>query len=303
MSREHLYNLFSLFSSPFVTLPIVYDLTSAPVVSTGRTRRKSCVSCMESKIKCDRQFPCAKCLSRGKECVFTNATKSKPVSAQPASPAIARTEPSSGHQSSPGSLTLAVPVLSGFNMTPGMNKSLNQNMTNFSTQKHRLEAIHVADTSSVDGGKYVPSRYGTSDASFDCAPYTASDVENTTDADQLMPAYSRFTSIYSSDIFEPLFSNLFSQHVSSSVVALPEDIPWSSDPRSGSPEDFPFATQPLYKIPGDASALPALPTSPGIQPIVSDIRSLSLDGNIVGKEPAELELQHYSKRLSFRLFR
>ncbi|KAJ7245356.1 hypothetical protein B0H12DRAFT_785271 [Mycena haematopus] len=38
----------------------------------NRSRRKSCEACAESKIKCNLQYPCAKCTSRGRECVFQN---------------------------------------------------------------------------------------------------------------------------------------------------------------------------------------------------------------------------------------
>ncbi|KIY66799.1 hypothetical protein CYLTODRAFT_423072 [Cylindrobasidium torrendii FP15055 ss-10] len=37
-----------------------------------RSRRKSCQACAESKIKCDLQYPCSKCISRGKTCAFIN---------------------------------------------------------------------------------------------------------------------------------------------------------------------------------------------------------------------------------------
>ncbi|KAF7364561.1 Zinc finger protein klf1 [Mycena venus] len=40
--------------------------------SVNRSRRKSCEACAESKIKCNLQWPCAKCTSRGRECVFRN---------------------------------------------------------------------------------------------------------------------------------------------------------------------------------------------------------------------------------------
>ncbi|KZT24208.1 hypothetical protein NEOLEDRAFT_1242675 [Neolentinus lepideus HHB14362 ss-1] len=35
-----------------------------------RTRRKSCQSCAESKVKCDLQYPCTKCKNRGKDCIY-----------------------------------------------------------------------------------------------------------------------------------------------------------------------------------------------------------------------------------------
>ncbi|KAJ7304833.1 hypothetical protein DFH08DRAFT_1089106 [Mycena albidolilacea] len=43
-----------------------------------RCRRKACEACAKSKTKCDLQYPCAKCSSRGRECVFQNdAPKSR----------------------------------------------------------------------------------------------------------------------------------------------------------------------------------------------------------------------------------
>ncbi|KAK0486063.1 fungal-specific transcription factor domain-containing protein [Armillaria novae-zelandiae] len=56
------------------------------------SRRKSCVACTESKIKCDRQQPCSKCISRGKECVFLPVTPSKPTQAS-ASPTNSQSSP------------------------------------------------------------------------------------------------------------------------------------------------------------------------------------------------------------------
>ncbi|KAF8215368.1 hypothetical protein K438DRAFT_1801129 [Mycena galopus ATCC 62051] len=38
----------------------------------NRSRRKCCEACAESKIKCNLEYPCAKCVSRGRECVFQN---------------------------------------------------------------------------------------------------------------------------------------------------------------------------------------------------------------------------------------
>ncbi|KIL68871.1 hypothetical protein M378DRAFT_184747 [Amanita muscaria Koide BX008] len=259
--------------------------------STSRTRRKSCVSCMESKIKCDRQYPCSKCVSRGKECVFASPITSKPVMVQSTPPTLTHTETFSVYQQPLG--THLGPSV--FTATKGAIAYLDRSITGYSSQNHHLEAIHVADALSVDSGRYTPSKFGANDASFDYASYAASEVESTTEVNQLMPPCNRLTSIYSNDMFEPLFSNLFSQNPSSGAAASPEDISWSGDPRSGSPEDFPFATHPLNRAPGDSYGVAILNASPSIQPLVSDIRGLSLDGNIA-EEPAELELQHYTLR-------
>ncbi|KAF8996539.1 fungal-specific transcription factor domain-containing protein [Cyathus striatus] len=40
--------------------------------NANRSRRKSCQACAESKVKCNLQYPCSKCTSRGRECIFIN---------------------------------------------------------------------------------------------------------------------------------------------------------------------------------------------------------------------------------------
>ncbi|KAG7439626.1 uncharacterized protein BT62DRAFT_976702 [Guyanagaster necrorhizus] len=39
---------------------------------TRRSRRKSCQACADSKIKCNLEKPCSKCVSRGRKCVYIN---------------------------------------------------------------------------------------------------------------------------------------------------------------------------------------------------------------------------------------
>ncbi|TFK52658.1 hypothetical protein OE88DRAFT_1644270 [Heliocybe sulcata] len=41
----------------------------------NRSRRKSCEACAESKIKCDLEQPCSKCVSRDRACVYINDPK------------------------------------------------------------------------------------------------------------------------------------------------------------------------------------------------------------------------------------
>jgi hypothetical protein len=40
--------------------------------NAGRSRRTACESCAKSKIKCDLEQPCSKCVNRGRECVYLN---------------------------------------------------------------------------------------------------------------------------------------------------------------------------------------------------------------------------------------
>ncbi|KAJ7616001.1 hypothetical protein FB45DRAFT_1064171 [Roridomyces roridus] len=98
--------------------------------SINRSRRKSCEACAESKIKCNLQYPCAKCISRGRECIFQNdpeesrngakaasSSSSSRTSPQPTRPPTsAEAIPSLECAPSPLpplSLSLTVPELSG----------------------------------------------------------------------------------------------------------------------------------------------------------------------------------------------
>lgn len=40
------------------------------LIRQGSARRKSCAACTDSKVKCDREVPCGKCKTKGKECVY-----------------------------------------------------------------------------------------------------------------------------------------------------------------------------------------------------------------------------------------
>ncbi|KAJ6530939.1 hypothetical protein DFH09DRAFT_1044685 [Mycena vulgaris] len=104
--------------------------------SVNRSRRKSCEACAESKIKCNLQYPCAKCTSRGRECVFQNdpeesrnkslsskagsrKTTATPPETNPSSPLMSPTAQSPASEdvsrtgsTSPSSFLLNLPPLS-----------------------------------------------------------------------------------------------------------------------------------------------------------------------------------------------
>lgn len=260
--------------------------------STSRTRRKSCVSCTESKIKCDRQYPCSKCVARGRECMFANSMRSKTILAQsssPASPATTRIGPLVTSQSPSDADVIA-----------GMNSPPYSGSTSSPSQNHLLQEVQAADVLSAAGAGYTSPIYAASDATLDYVSCTASDIETTTDADQLVPIYSHLSSMYpNNNMFEPLFSNLFSQQTATSAAAISEDISWLGDPRSSSPEDFPFATSSLYRASADVPNVPISYTSHIVQPVINNLLNLSLDGNAMKHELAEPELEHYSESMTF----
>lgn len=50
-----------------VVLPLLILMSYRGIT---RSRRKSCQSCAESKVRCDLQHPCSKCQARGRDCVY-----------------------------------------------------------------------------------------------------------------------------------------------------------------------------------------------------------------------------------------
>ncbi|PFH52061.1 hypothetical protein AMATHDRAFT_46643 [Amanita thiersii Skay4041] len=119
------------------------------------------------------------------------------------------------------------------------------------------------------------------------ASCATSDLDTATEAGQLMPMYSHLSSVYSSNMFEPLFNNLFSQQAAASTSTTGDCISWPNNPRSSSPEEFPFATQLQFQptslcTPNGSADAPMSCATPNVQSPYLD-RSWS-------REP---ELQHY----------
>ncbi|KAF8629187.1 hypothetical protein AX17_005772 [Amanita inopinata Kibby_2008] len=253
---------------------------------------------MESKIKCDRQYPCSKCISRGRECMFANSAKNKSLSIQSNSPPASR-KVSSISRLSPKSV--AVIAVGEPECGTSTNTSPYQEIHHPRSYFHSSENYPLGDNYDVDmlsagSTRYPSSRYGTCNATLDYRSCATSDIDTMTEADQLGPVYSHLSSAYSSDMFEPLFSNLFSQQAGPSAATVTEGIVLPGDPRSGSPEEFPFTTQLQTQTPTileDVSIAPLFTSLPIGQPSINDTRHLSIGDITSVNEAAKPELQHY----------
>ncbi|KAJ6585674.1 fungal-specific transcription factor domain-containing protein [Mycena capillaripes] len=156
--------------------------------SVNRSRRKSCEACAESKIKCNLEYPCAKCTSRGRECVFLNdpeesrnkslssKTTSRKSTPQPVERSAPPTPPPSpkmpstpvegssrATSSSPSSYFLALPALS---------ESGTSSEVSSSQSSPRSESFQTFDDRqpfdfSLDGGYVAPALSSLSLSPFD----------------------------------------------------------------------------------------------------------------------------------------
>ncbi|KAF9268772.1 hypothetical protein L218DRAFT_917817 [Marasmius fiardii PR-910] len=202
---------------------------------TDRTRRKSCVACTESKIKCDRQTPCTKCASKGKRCVYALSSRRnssrrymddvKPTSLFPTAPTIFGTDPTS-----------------------------------------RSERTASHSPGSEVGRSSLAS---SSPHSFDTGIEIDTQAEGTTN--------THLASLYSGEMFEPLFSNVFAT-LDASYPGDPSPVD-GGGALGGSSSMFPFGvffgdcvpfqeTQSLVNFNDGISNVSAL----SVQPAVSHVR-------------------------------
>ncbi|KAK0462101.1 uncharacterized protein EV420DRAFT_1666265 [Desarmillaria tabescens] len=225
--------------------------TCGDPLSAHRSRRKSCQACAESKVKCNLQYPCSKCVSRGKKCVFINdpavsrhkkygarkrssqvKTESQPIiipdqrsSCSPSSPA-----------SSPDSLqspTFHRTLLPGldFHCTPGFSPSLSS---------HSSPPSDIFDTIMDD----------------DAA--TEAIINGDGELTRLEPHMDK---MFSNGMFDSLLDHLsFSNHdTNNAVVSMP------TPPEYGSPLELPRTDSPPFTASSGGCSNPSS-MSNGISP-------------------------------------
>ncbi|KAG7449593.1 uncharacterized protein BT62DRAFT_962970 [Guyanagaster necrorhizus] len=221
-------------------------------------RRKSCVACTESKIKCDRQQPCTKCVSRGKECVFLSIPPAKTTEASASSP-----------PPTPPALTTTVDVSSLDRSVGPIEGSSSGNTASDALQR-------FASTQGHDLHTPGPGLLAT--------PH----------ADEM--GRGGFASLYSNDFFEPLFTDIFMPRPTSpNSFPLTEDSPRSSD-TGNTPDQSLFTTgyigpTPFFKSIGLFPSETSIGTS--VQPAISNVRSFPAGSSSSNIDTLSPEIQHY----------
>ncbi|XP_006462909.1 hypothetical protein AGABI2DRAFT_224564 [Agaricus bisporus var. bisporus H97] len=122
--------------------------------NANRSRRKSCQACAESKVKCNLQYPCSKCSSRGRECVFINdpeASRNKRNAAkramQQAAAAKAAGDPTMSETPSSMSSKSSPPYTSLLMHTPSPTLSLDSQL--LSLAPFELPGLSTSSSSSI----------------------------------------------------------------------------------------------------------------------------------------------------------
>ncbi|KAK0243899.1 hypothetical protein EDD85DRAFT_806025 [Armillaria nabsnona] len=247
--------------------------TCGDPLSAHRSRRKSCQACAESKVKCNLQYPCSKCVSRGKKCVFINdpavsrhkkygarkrssqvKTESQPIvipdQRSPCLPPSPASSPDS--LSSPTFHHTLLPGLD-FHCTPSLSPSPSSHS---SPPSDAFETIMDGDTEVIINGdgelnvldSHVDKMYssGMFDSLLDHFSFSNHDTSNASAADFSWLGGSGYETDYS----------LPSSH---STVSMP------TPPEYGSPLELPRTNSPAYTASSGGCSNPSS-MSNGISP-------------------------------------
>lgn len=255
---------------------------------------------MESKIKCDRQYPCSKCASRGRECIFNSSARRSSVASHPIQEQLPLpiTDSSSESSTSPSTLYPTIEGTNAYNAssfhiqdTGQYSQTSNQGESSSHAQPELSTSVSMP---SFSENKVFALRIPASASASDLYSSTTSEANTTNDDGRLVPAH--LSSVNASEMFESFFSNIFSASLS---IPIAEDYSWTYNVglNTSSSEDFPFVSpmQPSYEDSSELTDSLTFPPTPRAalndvphSPITDGTCSLAMD-------PLAPELQHYRK--------
>ncbi|KAF8660900.1 hypothetical protein AX16_001529 [Volvariella volvacea WC 439] len=263
--------------------------TCGDSANANRSRRKSCQACAESKVKCNLQYPCSKCSSRGKECIFINdpeASRNK----RNAKKAQRTTSPNSSSEG------VSLPVLSAtshpsFSISPASPLSSNS----IATSPARLESGFSTLISSASSSSSSSSPRTDFFETRNDVPY---DLELDT-----LTLDTQLNQIFSTSTFDPFLDQSFSP---CSTQPQMNDFTWVEGGNTYYPgySDDGFAlppNEPLVPPPVDyqnnqllgSMMINQVPSSQAIRSSPSSSALGTLPRISQYGEPTAAELEHY----------
>lgn len=271
---------------------------------------------MESKIKCDRQYPCSKCTARGKECIFNgsgrrtsvtnNSIVQKPMlsaiytdaSSEPSiapSTMFGTTEPNPTYNAKPYS------ILESDEHTGSLN---NGHALHFDRLGPGSLSSSISMPSFSRDEQFTLGDFPASASAVELYQLNAPETNATEDADgRVVPVNSHLSSVYASDMFGEFFSGIFNPSPS---VPLSDDPGWTG--LAASSDVFPFISQ------ASLASAPAFEAYDNDQAIEGTQELATFDSTFASKlvigdvqqssttdvDPLEPELQHYRTLHSMR---
>ncbi|TFK74536.1 hypothetical protein BDN72DRAFT_759444 [Pluteus cervinus] len=238
----------------------------------SRLKRKACLGCVESKVKCDRETPCSRCASRGRQCVYPPMPKKPPSVIM-------------GNESINSDKSLVSPSTSSSVVGPPTPPQDDDAPDETPT----TEVFHP--NSQRDDPR--PSPFRNSAIELPTRIYDPKGKGKAVGAvnSHLSPAFWN-----DGDEFVKLFSNVFPEIVNPNAPAQAGfDATGSYATETSGPLSEAFGI-PSFFTPSMAYPLHSF-NGPSIQPALNDARYLSVpnleEGYALYKDPTIAELQHY----------
>ncbi|KAG6861676.1 hypothetical protein C0995_013245 [Termitomyces sp. Mi166 len=264
---------------------------------------------MESKIKCDRQYPCSKCTARGKECVFNGSGRRPSISNNPIvqqKPILSATYTDSFTKSSTSPSTVFVttpeadptydattcPIPKSDEHTGSLNNEPTSHFDRLGGPEALSSSVSMPSFSKVE--QFTLDVFSASASAAELYQLNAPETDTAEDTDgRVVPVNSHLSSVYASDMFGPFFSSIFNPSPS---VPLSEDLSWAG--LATHPDVFPFVSQ--VSPTGTIEAYGDNQTFEGTQEMVTfDTSATRLavgdvqQSSTLDVDPLEPELQHY----------
>ncbi|KAK0213240.1 fungal-specific transcription factor domain-containing protein [Desarmillaria ectypa] len=216
--------------------------TCGDPLKAHRSRRKSCQACVESKVKCDLQCPCSKCISRGKKCVFIN------------DPAVTRYKQSCAKkrvsQTRDGNRGIDVSVQGVAGTQASPTCSLNSLSSPSEIDDASPTLPHIATPLDFRKSEMASSHTSPQPAIFD----PATDDDNNS---QIFGSEHYIEKMFSSNVLDSFLEQFsLSDHDSTHSVQVPSGFSWLGGDGLGSEGTYPYS---LMQTMPDVSTVPQSP--------------------------------------------
>ncbi|KAF8995473.1 fungal-specific transcription factor domain-containing protein [Cyathus striatus] len=199
-TNERLYKC-NLCEAQFTRSDLLTRHKKSCLNSSGRPRRKACISCVTSKVKCDRESPCSKCKARGIPCVAGS--------------------PSSKRGRGPYDFSLPRPALAN---VQGIDFALLNSISASDNEAYG----HSLTPSSLEEHLSLDRHRSKTDAQSDIYSSVDSDYITITDMDAPIGISTHISTGYSNDMFESFFSNVFSPELDFPSTSTTDTPIWGS---------------------------------------------------------------------------
>ncbi|KAI0371068.1 hypothetical protein BV20DRAFT_1017659 [Pilatotrama ljubarskyi] len=176
----------------------------------NRSRRKSCQSCADSKVKCDLQQPCSRCKARNRDCVYVNAA---PAVSEENSAVPSNSSPEAAQTESPTDSSSQTQGDSPKESSPTAHNSDGAQSCSSLPESSAVAPVLAPFSTSADVSSEDPSPNQPSDVlpdpTFPPSSLVPTSELLTVSSGQSTQERSYLSELFSSQMYDDLFSDLF----------------------------------------------------------------------------------------------